>query len=487
MRNIIILLMLTLTLFSCEKETVETFDVELSADVFTFTEIPGGAEMNFTLVKGKHERVFEIEAEYTNHWGEKIVKTAYYLSEKIVLDGFVGAEQSVPVRVYVKDNKENKSQPIDLTFSTSELQSNSIITVDDNITVYNSWNGFRVQVDSTYGAEKGTMFVGYRGIDPLSNQEKDITIKSLPIADAMSLSIVDVIGENAITDSDNNNTVVLWIENEYSQLVYRKEYKAKFLPTTKLDGANITMLPSSILKSVESGDTIRGEIVGDNYGWKYLFDGDTKGEKSLTDFRMTSFLSKDNMRREDWQFDLGADYVLAQVRIYSQYWCAVNYPSPWYVPYRGSDEAYNRGQSLVSKIPSDFEVYGQAENSSEWVLLGTYNSPRGRVTMSEDAWYFDAVGLTNSSNLELYGPYGDRVGFTILTDIANIPPVYALLSLDVTDQKFRYLRLEVLDTFITDAGPNTPINDDYDSNRPNSTGGAGNQIAFSELEVYVQE
>ncbi len=486
MKNILVVLMMSIFLFSCTDDGIEVFNVETDKNTFAFTEVPGGAEMAFNLVKG-HEDVFEIEVEYTNHWEQKIRKTAYYLTGKIVLDGFVNAETDVPVTIYLKNNRESKSLPIDTVFSTEPLEANSLLVAENNITAKSSWGGFSLKVTDTFGATDGTIYVGYRGIDPLDNKEKDLVIKSLPISEATSLGVIDVTG-NAVFNSEGQGTAVVWVENEFKQLVGRSEYNVEFLQTELLASDGIVMQDASIEKSIENGD---------NYGWKYLFDGDTKGQKTLETSRIHSFLSKDNMRKEEWIFDLGGEYVLVQIRLYSAYWASVSYPSPWFVAYRGSNVTYNNGQSLISKLPSDFEIWGQTASSTEWVKLGTYNSPRGRLTVTEETWCADAVGYAYFSDLDKYPPYAERTGSTTPTDIADKDPIYALLSLDVDENevKYKYIKLKVLDTFVTGALAGYDDDEDYDSSRSAEVYDydlskwvtVGNQVAFSELEIYIKK
>ncbi len=469
-KKISIVMLISLSLISCKDDAVEVFNVTVKDDTFLFTPSAGGAVMHFNLSDG-HQDVFEVEVSYINNWGEKVVRTAHYLAGSIMLDGFTTSKQDIPVTIYLKNSNEVRSAPINSTFSTLELQSSVMLTTDNNISISSSWGGFKIAIADLFDATEGTLFVGFRGIDPLKGTEEDIIIKSLPIAEAQSLNVIDVFGE-AVVDSDNISTVVLWVENSYSQLIARKEFKTEFLQTTKLGGESVVMQQSSIEQSVEEG----------TYSWKYLFDGDTNGQKSLENFSMHSFLSKDGMRSSEWIFDLGAPQTMAQVRLYTQYWSAVNYDDPWFVYYQGSNT--NPRTSLVNKLPSDFEVYGQQEGSTEWELLGTYNSPRGSSTMPANAWYYNALGGTNTFD---FGDDGllahQRVGFTSVSDIDGLPPVYALLSFDVRETKYRYVKLNVLTTFVF--GPNEGVIDDYDSFRGYSYD--GEQIAFSELEFYVKK
>ncbi len=467
MKKILLFLMLPALLFSCKGDNVGDFEVLITPDRFEFESVPGGALMTFELSE-EHSEVYQIEAVYANNQGRQIIKNAYVLSGELLLDGMISAG-NVPVTVYLKNNKNERSEPLNLNFTALESFP-SLVLKDDNLDVKPYWGGFRIVIDEELElTEKttGQIRVSYRGISSFTGQLADIQIGVININDnAYSTRF----SPDASIWQDGQITVVLQSEDLDANIIARREYQ-----TTQLTGAavaeDVIMHSSSIARSVETSD----------YSWKALFDG----AKNYKGADYMAFLSVDDSKQSEWIFDLGVGGAIpAYLRIYTQYWIADEgyFPAPYTLPAillsDASPYAYLEGLSVRERLPHAVEVYGTNDVNGTWVKIGSYATEGGRLAF-EGTWCQAASSAADFSiqSSERVGiSAGNYEGNAIEENLENVYLEVDFPGFESTN--FRYIRINILDTFSTfgyfENLSESPI--DYN---------VSGQVSFSELEIYV--
>ncbi len=455
MKKILIILLLPALLFSCKKNNIGDFEVFITPDRFEFEPMPGGAVMKFTLTE-EHSEVYQVEAVYKDDWNNN----AYVLSGELVLDGLVKAG-TIPVTIYLKNNKNERSDAINLSFEAEESYVSSILN-DENISVEPYWNGFRILISDMPEKSVGRMHVFYRGIDKFTGKEADIMLNSFNINDNNSICRLTL--NDDVWDDNGNAKIVITTEDLKNNIVSRKEFTTTYLEAELLTG--ISMHASSVVNSIED----------ENYSWRALFDGvkKTQGEDYL------AFLSVNDMDQSEWIFDLGSNgSEVAYMRLHTQYWVSnVQFAAPYQLPQfaslnPGSVPAfYTTGLSIREKLPSDVEVYATNDLDGTWTKIGEYRSAQGSATF-DTAWSRDC-----SMAAHTYIGIEQRLAYDSVEDFPELS-----MEVDLTgagNTVYRYIKVKVLDNFDTFgdvAGTSGNVNDANTSE----------QISFSELEFFVKK
>ncbi len=459
MKKILIIFMLPLLLLSCKKDNIGSFEVLITPDRFEFEPIAGGAVMTFELSE-EHSEVFQVEVSYVNDWNVPVVKSAYVLSGELILDGLIKGGD-IPVTIYLKNNKNERSEPLELMFEAYESYASSILQ-DGNIDIEPYWNGFRILIDDMPEETAGFVNVYYVGKD-FKDDITNIPVGKFNINDSNMRS--RYILDEELYDENDNITIVLETSDLKENIIAKREFEVSYLTAKMLSG--VVMHSTSIKNSHETAD----------YSWQALFDG-YKNQKGSGSSYYTTFLSKGNMDQSEWIFDLGDNREpLGYLRMYTQYWIATDnyFPSPFELPEAESDASpafYNEGLSIRDRLPSDMEIYASESIDGEWVKIGEYFSPDGSKTFL-DAWCY---GASNAADITV-----DLVSRGGVYDASGLPEIYVEVDFsDANNTPYRYVMVKVLDNFSTFGeipGTTSSVND------LNTT----EQLSFSEIEFFVKE
>lgn len=208
----------------------------------------------------------------------------------------------------------------------------------------------------------------------------------------------------------------------------------------------ITLFPSDQIalldpcEIVEENETLK-------LGSKYLFDGDTRGEKRR---------GMDNPKKQYcmfgvgpdalgkyWILDLGKKQMIGKLRMYASYALEI-FEYGWY---------FGQGCRFYDRYPNEVTVYGSndPDNDASWEQLAYfYQSP------SVPGWAEKC-----------------RTAIQELSLLEREDPIYVDISCVANGQEYQFIKIVPHDTFLYT---------EY-ANRPN----INKAVVLSELEVYVKK
>lgn len=430
MKQIFLLISIIFVLASCKKDEA-IFDADPADVKVSFEPFAGGAYMSYELPDNSD--IYAIEARYKDYSDKTVSIKGTYLSNQVSLFGFIDAEEDVPVELRLINYSGNYSKSVTKHFQTLKCAANSFF---DNLTVSSYWDGFKLQY---IGSEKadGFFHVGYYGINPKTGEEEIIPLTSDPIESGSHTLLL----EGTSDPEKTTNTVVVWTEDFKGNKVNSKTFEdVPIARAQKVDGkaAGFTM----------SGSMFPYDAELYKRGWKYLFDGDTKGMQAYKAFNMEDYMwFSDNYAVPGfWTIDLQEARNLAYIKIYAPL---------------NNDRKYDfNTYTWYGMIPSHVKVYASNDEFlpvEEWDLLGTLYQP---ATLSEDEmWLWPSLDPTRK--------------YTSLEEMENAEPTSTRINFPVSEKKYRYIKLNILETF--------------EIKRYGSPVWTGSKAALQELEVYETE
>lgn len=430
MKKIVLLAIIICALFACDKET-EVLDVSISNENISFTAIPGGSVLDYTLPDD--ENIFVIQAKYKDRFGNDQIVKGTYLNSSIKLGGFIEEESDIPVEVSLMGTDGSVSKSINTSFSVLE---SATLTFFRNVEVSTYWYGFKLKYEVP-DVTQGFLHVGKIDTNPYTGKLDTLLIETKTILP----------GKNELTytnhaNSENMTDVVLWTEDFKGNKV-KKQVFDNVIATTdiKIDPRpeDQPLLHFSLDGSFEENDNW-------SVGPDYLFDGDTKGIGRLEDSHaFKSFVSRKDAVPGDWILDLKEEKTVSRMFFYSP---VGRMPKVYYNWYH------------VSLLPNDITVYASNNKDAspeEWVELGSYYEPASNPIASR--W---------CSALEPYLKVESR------DKIERADPIYLELTFDVSEDKYRYYKIHVEEVF-------------RGKTADGEIGNPENRFMIQELEVYEKQ
>lgn len=440
-----ILLLLIFSLFACTDDDANFVTSREGLEI-KFTPVAGGAMMYYTLPNNRD--IFAMNIRYPNLQGEEVLKSCGYSGDSLLLDGF-SRTQEVYAQISLVNHRGEESESFEYQFSTLESAPWAFF---NDLEIHPSWNGFQVIYKSP-SVVTGMAHVFYMGINPTTQQEDTILVKSFPI-----LRGGDTL--NFITEQKDRlkNTVVIRTEDFQG-------YRVREGIFPDIDAFSVEqwpMTPENFIKGPSREDAAT------KVGKQYLFDGELKGAErliasayqNLIDHPYTSvygaYMAGPNAFEKPIVLDLREQKIPAWIRLYCLFPLrkATHPASP-----------YPTGEiwigSYEDKVPCHLTVYGSKESSNpdtgEWVYLGNLN--QDPMATGKDRW-------SAATTMSYLAPKD-------LADLATKDPIYVDVVFPAIDNSYRYLKIIVHDTFRVS---NSEIN-----KNPKE------YFTLQELEVYVKK
>jgi hypothetical protein len=296
--------------------------------------------------------------------------------------------------------------------------------------VKSAWNGVELSYNLPDADMKGFAHIFYIGTNPTNNQPDTILAKTLNLQQGQNSNFIKF--EQAMDDYD----IVIKTEDYRGYFVQSKEWKSvKSYQTEKYPGDQLKVTCDA---SVEDDDT--------KIGLQYLTDGDDRGYLAsrgkynqyhtfaMGPFALNKFI----------YIDLGQSKVLASVRIYAQ--CKVK-------------ETYGNifKSDYPNLLPNEVTVEG-SNDGENWAKIG---------------YHYEADDVDNGQWWSTYGLI-QRFDELSYDDLRQIPsPVYLDVTFSISDDSYRYLRVQPNSVFKHNTIPMFANSQEY--------------VTMQELEVYTKK
>lgn len=415
---------------SCEDDSATIFNVDVPKDELTFKSIRGGAVMYYSLPKSKD--IYAINIYYTDGQGEKVRISGSYLTDSLVLSGFTTARTGITAQVTLENRDQHESVPVDVTFNTDV---SATVEFFDNLKVFSHWNGFRIEYDGLPNT-RGIAHVFYKGINPLTNEKDLILLESFPIAEGEQNKYFK------LEKGGDFNDVVVSTEDYRGYIAKEETYPniKSYNQKKVLYGTDFDFLDPFEISYEE-------EVKLNEVGIKYLFDGNTKGDVESdndkacykTFVTMTNSFSTTQTPKfvvvdllEPKKIGSIRMYAMLEVRHFAPITSSIDDPL-------GISGAFNN--QYPTALPCHVIAYGTNDDgvdmgARKWEKLTEFY--QGSNTDIERRW------SKNSAE------YNGEVEFTFIDNqdvLDAAEEVYLTLEFNVTAPEYRYIRLDVIDTF----------------------------------------
>ena len=300
MKKILLLLMMAVVVFACDKDSDPIFKVDVEGEPISFTAFPGGATMHYQVANNSD--IHGIRAVYNDYLGNQKIVEGTHNGAELRLLGFIDETIDIPVKIYYLDKNDIASEPIEKTFNVLDCAAKEIF---EDLAVTSFWNGFMV---SFTAPEQTDGFIHMARKVKLENGETEIRIlESMPIVGGEStFRFTDTTDEEDLTD------VIVWTEDFFGNKVRTEEYN---------DVIGLT----DFQMAQEGNFTFHGSSVEDEsrkIGAKYLFDGDTKGEyraETKTIETPASFVSDRNAVPGFWTVEFNEGQKPSRIKVYEAF------------------------------------------------------------------------------------------------------------------------------------------------------------------------
>lgn len=445
-------------LISCEKDKKIVFGVDVPKDQLHFKPVPGGAVMHYALPKSKE--IYAINIYYTDEQGEYVRVSGSYLSDSLVLTGFTVARNDIKGKVTLEDRDQNESNSIDVSFNTDD---SGTVSFFKGLKIDPHWSGFRLEYNGQPNT-KGLAHVFYKGVNPLTQQPDTILLETFPIVEGVEVKYYD------LKKGGNFNDVIISTQDN-------RGYIAKQQTFPKIE--------SLLQKKIKYGDDYSFEDpfgLSQNadkpkLGVEFLFDGDTKGVKAFdresNDPIYYTFAAGPNALSEEgnpkyFVLDLKSEMQVSNIRMHSM--LDVRYFPPIYE--MGNLNLYSDiwNNNYPTVLPCHVKAYGSNDvgdvmQDKNWVELVTYF--QNAETAVTDRWSKKSAENGTASY--------------IIKQVENLEQeedLYLTLNFPAKLAKYRYIRLDVLDTFYRYRLDFNPPYDKYNDKK---------YFSINELEVFVED
>lgn len=414
MKKILLILSILIVFVGCKKDDDQYFDIEVNPNSFSFKPIKGGAELSYNIPKS--ESIYAIRIVYDNASGEKVTMTGTYGSTKMILKGFFNEENSVRAEVSYVNRSNQISKSIETTFSTLE---STTVSVFHNMKVNPYWSGFNVEFEAPEDVE-GMINIGYMGISPITGKRELLIKETKAIEPGVNkLSYSDILNESKALE------VVVWTEDYSQNLGKRVSYEVIPKPTVMMDNSKLTY----------TGDSYEFDQYPYKVSWKYLFDGDKTCLKQLGEREGDYlFITKSTVdKKPSGIIDLQEAKVLAFLRVYSPLNLSILYLA-------------NAIGAIDGGSPSHMKLYASNNKdaaANDWDEIGEYSQSN---TIDEAfRWCYAQVDPSRE--------------YKTLVDLESAKPCFIDIKFDVTENKYRYLKVEFLNIYRTELRRNAMCNE----------------------------
>lgn len=432
MKKVIYGLLMFLAFCGCQDDETELFDAEFP-NGFSFRAIPGGTVMHYTLPNNND--VMGVRVRYQNAQGESVLKTASYACDSIELNGFNEKREGVEAFVTLCDRNNVESEPVRVTFDTED---SGPVAFFENLEITSGWHGINMRWDVPEGA-KGLVHVMYLGESPFTSELDTLLVGSYSFSSGkgdLLLQPKQVLPQYS---------VIIRTEDFAGYTVMEKEWKdVEVYDITKLDGADIKLLSADLCKEDEES----------KLGIEYLFDGNTKGTFPVVHGQINTFLAGPDAFDKPFVFDLGSEKQLAQIKLYAM--LNISSAIPW------ANEFFKG--CYQSKVPSSMTIYGanDKDDRSSWVVLGEYEEIPDATEENHATWWCRGCATD---------VYNEQILRTE-DDFEAAEPISRTFNIAAEEEQFRYLIVEVHDTYSERWGHTDQNRDNY--------------WTLHELEVYAK-
>ncbi len=441
-----VLYLLVFVLFmSCNKDESNYFDVDLTDLQIEFEPIPGGAYAIYKLPQ--NTKIYAIQARYKDLNGKDMLVKGTYTANKMKLFGFNEAQTNVPVEISLIDRYDNTSDIIHKTFST---QASAAVSVFDKIEVKSGWNGFRIQYPGLGEETQGILNIYTLGLDPKTQKIDTILLDTTPLQ-----STDFSYNYTGAADTATSCLVILRSDDFRGNIAKRVVYND--IQIERAEQINQEKL------SLYSGSCYEDDVRVT--GIKYLFDGDKIGWQALANTKSGStekfyaFMSvkedeavKVGSTKNVWTFDISEETEIASIRIYSQLHAKIP----------GANAGiFNIKEAVKWWLPNSLEIYATNNPDAsieECTFLGSYSEYQSLP--DEFKWIYPAI----------FNPYSYTAAD--LDKFKLLDPNYLEVAFDITGNKYRYVKLKVLELF------------EYDINTTHYT---PSQLYMEEFEVFKKK
>ncbi|WP_181981228.1 DUF4959 domain-containing protein [Butyricimonas virosa] len=426
MKNIILLLVLVFVFLSCQDDE-QGFDVMVSDVEIEFNEIAGGAVMRYHIPN--NSEIFSIQAEYQNDFGEKVLKQGSYLNDSIILDGFTASRSEVPVHLSLRNERNEVSSAIQMSFNTHASASYAFF---EQAEIRPYWDGFMLIYETPRYVD-GYANVFYMGTNPMTQKLDTLLLKTFQIEggrDTLYFPLEQV---------RDKNTVIVKTEDFKGHLVRQNiwnEVPAYY--AEKMEPKNF---------KIDDPESIVFTDAASAVGWQYLFDGDTKGTQRYRSYRVEdkefTFVMGPRAIGKHIILDLGENKIVAKMRFYGL--LATN---NWF-------NGFIWDNCCANKLPNEVTIMGSnhPENENSWQKVGYYKEP---VALSETSWAFRVNDWASRA--------------TSYEELVAAAPCFMEVPFVVSEEPYRYYKIVVNSVFTAEYGINSP---EY--------------VTFHELEVYSKK
>ncbi len=449
MKKYIIVAISIIALFtSCNNSEEMVFDYEIPKDSFRFEAVQGGAILHYDLPENKE--IYYINVNYTNAFGEEVLRSGSYAANKIYIDGFKEAASNVEATITLLDKENNVSEPYTTSFSTLNALLYDMV-VDGNVKVVSHWNGFAISYTGEEGVQ-GLINIHYLAKNPISGELEREFFETFQILEGEQNEFA--VFENPLSA----HTVMISTEDFNNNIIAEKNFdEVETFKLEKFDSKNIKFIdPNDEPISIEDAEI--------GLGVSFLFDGYTKGELGfgMSYYEQNTFLSTSGAVGKPFILDLGAEEQIANVRIYAML-NVRRFPDPW-----SPDPEAVYGDiwmnTYSSKIPCSVTIFGSNDidaTEDKWVELDTFEQDK----------YLDVSSRWCERSANSPNAYFDDYQIATRSDLEAADPIYLTLEVPVTQEKFRYIKCIVNDTFFYVGGEDENYN---------------GHIVMEEIEVYVR-
>lgn len=442
MKKILFILLISPMVFGC-KEEIDSFNVTIPSENISFRAIAGGAVMYYKLPADKE--VNAINVHYEDVFGDELLCSGSYSCDSVTLYGFNEARQGVRALVTLSDRNNLESPPTEVFFDTED---SAPVAFFDNVEVSSGWDGFIIKYSAPKDA-RGIAHVFYVGENPLTNEPDTILVKSFPIMTGSETIIVHQQQQKSVND------IVIRTEDFRGYFVKQKIWQ------------NINALESVMLEypAFDFEDPEKLSIEDDDWclGYKYLFDGNTKGFWMPPMNELNYYAAGPHcLDRDLFIIDLREAKKVAAIRFYTTLAIARELPRDpqLFFPY---DNVFRGFWSIYDMTPCNLTIYGSNDKNS-WIEIGSFED--GARSSYSSRWCNRTYGT--------YG-YDSSIGesdFIYYYEIYQAEdPCYLEVSVPPLEP-FRYVKVVFHELYDNEDGPSDNIR---------------KYTCLQELEIYIEK
>lgn len=448
MKKILFLLFFTMIIFSCKKDDISVFGIDIPIENIRIKPTSGGAIMHYKLPKSKE--IHFIQVEYKNDIGKETIMKSSIFTDSLNLLGF-NKPSSVNGKVFLINKNGDKSKGIDISFNTN---SSGAYAFFETLSLEPYWNGFSIKYETPEGIKPGFAHVFY--LKHHSSIDVDTTfVGTFEIKEKENIeSFILKKGE------EGSNTVIIRTEDLYGNIAKESVYEVESYMTEYLDS---TKFKFSGPKNEDGNDIMDTDLyIEKELHSFYLFDRDVKGyglfRNSESETHFETFAAGPNATNKPFIFEFDEPEKPSYIDFYA----------PLYVRnihmFHTHDLYEVFGSDYENRIPCSIDVFVSNDKTDDdsWVKLGDYE--QSSSTESKDRWCYTTIGTNQASYNDLKNEEA----------IGNKKPLKIRILLSVTPDEYKYMKVVFNDTFQPSWGNDVVVN-------------KNKYVALQEIEVFAKK